>query len=193
MKFQSDIDIDFPDRSAALALLQHTPASILRNDKLVKHNTGVYVTDIPTDPFSGFAAIDHETAEQRGYVKLDFLNVSLYTQIKSEQHLIQLMTAEPQWHRLYEPDFCARLIHINAHYETLIRMPEAVNSVPRMAMFLAVIRPAKRHLIGKTWKEVAQTVWQRPEDHSYAFKKSHAISYSHLVIVNMNLLTQASD
>lgn len=193
MKFKSDIDIDFADRTKILSLLKHTPASIVRDDKLVKHNTGVYFTDIPVDPFTGQSALDHNVAEDRGYLKLDFLNVSLYQQIKDEQHLIELMNTEPNWAKLYDKEFCAQLIHINNHYDTLIKMPEAVNSIPRMAMFLSVIRPAKRHLIGKTWKEVAETVWERPTDDSYYFKKSHSVSYAHLVVVNMNLLTAADD
>jgi hypothetical protein len=188
MKFKSDIDIDFGDRTQALDLLEHIPASILRDGNLIKHNTGVYVTDIPQDPFTGMASIDYESAEERGYTKLDFLNVSLYTQIKSESHLQDLIAQEPEWDRLYDPDFCAKLIHIGNHYDTLIRMPEAVNTIPRMAMLLAVIRPAKRHLIGKSWKEVAETVWDK-QDEGYAFKKSHAVAYAHLVAVNMNLLT----
>jgi DNA polymerase III alpha subunit len=55
-------------------------------------------------------------------------------------------------------------------------------------MFLAVIRPAKRHLIGRTWKEVAATVWDKVEGEGYSFKKAHAISYSQLVVVNLNLI-----
>ena len=189
MKFRSDIDIDFGDRTRALELLKTTPASILRDGRLIRHNTGVYATDIPVDPFMGIASIDHETAEDRGYMKLDFLNVSLYTQIKSEEHLQELIAQEPEWDRLYDPEFCSKLIHIGSHYETLIKMPEAVNSIPRMAMLLAVIRPAKRHLIGQTWKDVADTVWDRPADDGYFFKKSHSLAYAHLVVVNMNLLT----
>jgi hypothetical protein len=69
-------------------------------------------------------------------------------------------------------------------------MPEAVTSIARMAMFLSVIRPAKRHLIGQTWATVAQTVWQRPDNDEYYFKKSHAVAYAHLVVVNMNLLCE---
>lgn len=189
MQFKSDIDIDFGDRSRALSLLKHTAAGIMRDGKLIKHNTGVYVTDIPRDPFTGIASIDYETAEDRGYTKLDFLNVSLYTQIKSEQHLQDLINQEPAWDLLYDPEFCGRLIHIGNHYRTLISMPEAVNSIPRMAMFLSVIRPAKRHLIGRPWCEVAKTVWEK-EDDGYQFKKSHAVAYAHLVVVNMNLLCE---
>jgi hypothetical protein len=190
MKFKSDIDIDVADRLQALAMLEHTAASIIRDDKNTKHNTGVYFTPIPVDPFTGRASLDYEAAEDRGYVKVDVLNVGLYQQVKSEQHLQQLMQQEPAWDRLYDPEFCARLIHIGAHYDTLIRMPEAVNSIPRLAMFLAVIRPAKRHLIGRTWQEVAESVWERPSDDSYYFKKAHAISYAHLVAVNINLISE---
>ena len=191
MKFKSDIDIDFANRDQILALLKHTPASIIKDDKLSKHNTGVYFTEIPVDPFTGSASLDYQVAEERGYLKLDFLNVNLYSRVKNEQHLIELMNTEPLWDKLYEREFCEQLSHIGNHYSTLLKMPEPVNSIPRLAMFLAIIRPAKRHLIGLTWKEVAKTVWDKPEDGSYGYKKSHAISYSHLVVVHMNLLTQA--
>lgn len=193
MKFSSDIDIDFANRDLALAHLRHHPAGIQRDGRLIRHNTGIYATRIPTDPFTGVASIDHHDAEDRGYIKLDFLNVSLYQRIENEQHLNQLMAQEPEWDRLYDPEFCAQLIHINAHYDTLIKMPEAVNSIARMAMFLAVIRPAKRHLIGAKWAEVAKTVWEKPNDGSYSFKASHAVAYAHLVVVNMNLLSNARE
>jgi hypothetical protein len=192
VKFKSDIDIDFPDRERALAVLKTTSASMLRDGRLVKHNTGVYPTTIPTDPFNGMSSIDYESAEDRGYTKLDFLNVSLYTQIKSEEHLQELIAQEPAWDQLYDRDFCSQLIHIGNHYDTLIKMPEAVNSIPRMAMFLAIIRPAKRYLIGRTWREVAETIWDKTEE-GYQFKKSHAVAYAHLVCVNMNLLSNLAD
>ena len=190
MKFSSDIDIDVADRDQALAVVKHTAASIIRDNKIAKHNTGVYFTDIPTDPFTGRASIDYEAAEELGYIKVDVLNVGLYQKIKSEQHLEQLMQQEPLWDLLYDKDFCSQLIHIGAHYDTLIRMPEAVNSIPRLAMFLAVIRPAKRHLIGRTWQEVAETIWERPTDGGYYFKKSHSVGYAHLVAINMNLICE---
>lgn len=193
MKFKSDIDIDFADREQALALIRHSAAAIERDGKMVRHNTGIYVTDIPTDPFTNTASIDHKVAEDRGYVKLDFLNVGVYSHVRDNQHLAELMTREPDWTKLYDPDFCSQVIHIGNHYDTLINMPEAVNSIPRMAMFLAVIRPGKRHLVGKTWKEVGQTVWERPEDDSYFFKQSHSVAYAHLVVVHMNILTDLAD
>lgn len=190
MKFKSDIDIDFGDRTQAIKLLNVIPASIKRENEWVQHNTGVYPTDIPQDPFTGRASLDYKDAEDRGYAKLDFLNVSLYTQIKSEAHLQELMDHEVLWDLLYDADFCSQLIHVGNHHSTLLQMPEPVNSIPRLAMFLSVIRPAKRHLIGKTWKEVAETVWDKPNDDSYYFKKSHAVAYANLVAVNMNLICE---
>lgn len=189
MKFRSDIDIDFGDRTKALAVLKHIPASIKQEDKLVKHNSGVYFTDIPVDPFTGVASIEHKSAEERGYVKLDLLNVNLYNQVRDEAHLEQLMTTEPLWDLLLQREFCEQLSHIGNHYGTLIKMPEPVNSIPRMAMFLAIIRPGKRHLIGKPWSEVAKTIWDATED-GYTFKKSHAVAYAHLVAVHMNLICE---
>lgn len=189
MKFQSDIDIDFGDRTKVLALLKHIPASIKQEDKLVKHNSGVYFTDIPVDPFTGVASIEHRSAEDRGYVKLDLLNVNLYNQVRDVQHLEQLMSTEPVWDFLLQREFTEQLSHIGNHYNTLVKMPEPVNSIPRMAMFLAIIRPGKRHLIGQPWGEVAKTIWDTTSD-GYTFKKSHAVAYAHLVVVHMNLICE---
>jgi len=188
VNFASDVDIDFADRQQVLALIRHVGATKIDNDaNPVAHNTGIYATQIPTDPVTNRSSIDYRAAEARGYIKLDFLNVGIYQQVRNEEHLIKLMNTDPPWHRLYEAEFCEQLIHINNHYDTLIKMPEAVNSIPRLAMFLAIIRPAKRHLIGLPWAEVAKTVWNKPADGSYFFKKAHAISYAHLVLVHMNL------
>ena len=190
MKFRSDIDIDFGNRDSALAVLAgHTAAGIIRDDKLIRHNTGIYVTDVPQDPFTGVASLDHKAAEQRGYMKLDLLNVSLYTQIKSEQHLTQLMSQDPLWDFLLQPEFCSLVIHIGNHYDTLMKMPEPVDTIPRLMMFLAIIRPGKRHLIGQKWAEVAKSIWDPTED-GYTYKKAHACAYAHLVCVHINLLCE---
>lgn len=189
MKFKSDIDIDFANREQVLSKIKYTAASQWKDNQLIPHNTGVYVTDIPNDPFTGLASIPYEAAEDRGYVKLDFLNVNLYQRVQSPAHLEQLMQHAPDWNRFNtDQEFFEQLIHVNNHWALLKRMPEPVDSIPRLAMFLAVIRPAKRNLVGQSWGKVAETVWERPDDDSYYFKKSHAVAYAHLVVVNMNLL-----
>ena len=63
-----------------------------------------------------------------------------------------------------------------------------VDSIPRMAMFLALIRPGQRHLIGKTWSEIADDIWTKTDD--YTFKKAHAVSYAVLVSLHMKLINR---
>ena len=62
----ADIDIDFSDRDQILKLVQHIPARQIVQNQVRRHNSGVYVADIPYDPVNNCAAIDYETAEQRG-------------------------------------------------------------------------------------------------------------------------------
>lgn len=187
-----DIDLDFGDRTQILSKIRHIPAAIKDSDVWKKHNTGVYCQNIPYNAYTETSGIDYIEAERRGYFKIDFLNVSLYQQISSNDELEKLMNIEPNWAQLYDPEFCGKLIHIGNHYDTLIRMPEAVTSIDKMAMFLAIIRPAKRHLIGKPWDTVEKTVWDKVEG-EYSFKRSHSVAYSQLVVVHMNLLNNSSN
>ena len=186
MRIDSDIDIDFGDRDKLLQLIKHTSAAMRNVTPIRKHATGVYITEVPYDPANDIASIDYVEAESRGYFKLDLLNVHVYSQVRDELHLATLMS-EPNWDNLNKREFVENLIHLGNHYHSLKKMPEPVNSIPRLAMFLALIRPAKKHLIGEFWKEVAKTIWDKNTD-GYSFKKSHAIAYAHLVVVHMNLL-----
>lgn len=186
MKIESDIDIDFGDRDKLLQVIKHTPAAMRNVNPIRKHATGVYVTDIPYDPIHDMASIDYNEADKRGYFKLDLLNVHVYSQVRDELHLIELM-GDPDWSRLKDKSYVEKLIHLNNQFYNLQKMPEPVDSIPRLAMFLAVIRPGKKHLIGQRWIEVAKTVWDKGTD-GYTFKKAHAIAYSQLVVVHMNLL-----
>jgi len=184
-----DIDTDFADRQQAIDLLGGTPAAIIRDGKATKHNTGMYYTDIPTDPMTGNASIDHKAAEERGYFKLDFLNLGIYDNVKDEQHLDALAVKEPNWMRLTtDAEFVEKIIHINNYYDLLKVMKPA--SIKEMAMFLAIIRPGKRHLRGKQWSDIAASVWDRDEAEGYTFRKSHATSYAMAVAVHMNLIEE---
>lgn len=190
MKFNSDIDIDFGDREKILSLIEHIPASMRKVSPIRKHATGIHVTNIPYDPVNDMASIDYADAEKRGYIKLDLLNVHVYNNVIDETHLLELMTTEPDWSILKDYNRMKSLIHLQNHYQTIKQMPEPIDSIPRLAMFLAIIRPGKKHLVGKTWKEIAKTVWDK-DDAGYTFKKSHAIAYAHLVVVHMNLLNES--
>ena len=183
-----DIDIDFVDREEALSLFKHIKASRLDNGKLVKHNTGVYLHEVPVDAVSGLASVDYTHAEEQGYFKIDFLNVGLYKGVRDEAHLVQLMNTEPLWDLLEQDDFNNLLFHVNGHGSILREMKP--KSVEQLAAVLAMIRPAKRYLIGKDWTTVMTEVWTKPENEEYYFKKSHATAYAMAVVVQMNVICE---
>lgn len=187
MKIAADIDIDLANRDQVLALIDYTAASQRKNDQLVRHNSGIYITDIPRDTLNGYASIDYQQAEQRGYFKIDLLNNTVYQLIRDQQHYDQMLAATPPWQRLQDQQFVQKIVHINNAWDQLQRMPEPVDSLARMAMFIAVIRPAKRYLQGKPWREVAERIWLAEQD-GYYFKRSHSVAYAHLVALHMNLV-----
>ena len=184
-----DIDIDFADRDHALKFIKHIPAAIKdTNGTFKKHNTGVYCTPIPYNPVNNLSNIDYKEAEERGYFKLDFLNVSIYKDVRNEEHLKTLMETEPLWDLLEQDDFSSLLFHVNGHGSILRQMKPT--SILQLAAVLAMIRPAKRHLIGETWTTVMETIWTKPEDGEYYFKKAHAVAYAMAVVVQMNLICE---
>jgi hypothetical protein len=180
-----DIDIDFADRDIVLSKIQHRVATI-NSEK--KHNTGVYVTEIPHNPVDNHSTIDYKTAEDRGYFKLDFLNVSIYKDVRDDNHLQELMNKEPMWELLQHEEFVDQLFHLNGH--TSILKQTCPTSVEQLAAVLAMIRPAKRHLIGQDWTTIMEEVWTKPTNDEYYFKKAHAVSYAMAVVVHMNLLCE---
>jgi DNA polymerase III alpha subunit len=180
-----DIDIDFADRTQILEKIKNVPAA-MSEDK--KHNTGVYCHQIPTNPLTGLASIEYKEAESRGYFKIDFLNVGIYNGVKNEEHLIQLMNTEPLWDLLEQDDFVNLLFHVNGHGSILREMKP--RTIEQLAAVLAVIRPAKRYLIGKDWEIVTKEVWVKPESDEYFFKKAHAVAYAHAIVVQMNLICE---
>ena len=180
-----DIDIDFADRDIILSNLKHRVAKL---DSGKKHNTGVYATEIPHNPIDNLATIEHKTADERGYFKLDFLNVSIYKDVRDEAHLQQLMETEPQWDLLQHDDFNNLVFHVAGHGTVLRSMKPT--TVEQLAAVLAMIRPAKRYLIGKEWTTVMKEVWTKPTNGEYYFKKAHAFSYAMAVVVHMNLLVE---
>jgi len=179
---QADIDIDFGNRDNILEVIKTIPAKL---ESGRKHNSGVYIQPIPTDPMSGLASIDHKAADNRGYFKLDLLNVKIYDLIESPEQYEELMEAEIPWEKLDNKKFVKQLLHISDYYDLLQGMK--VDSIPRLAMFIAVIRPGKKHLQNKEWKEVAETIWDET-DKGFIFKKSHSIAYAMLVALHMRIL-----
>lgn len=183
-----DVDIDFADRDSALDGLLHVPASRLENDEFKKHTVGVYFQDIPRDAMTGWSSIPYKEAEERGYFKIDFLNLQVYNRVRDEAHLIDLMNREPEWSILEIESVVDNLFHINGHFDIVSTMKPS--SIEEMAMVLAMIRPAKKHLVGRSWDEIREDIWTNIDDDKYGFKKSHSISYAMVIVVQMNLLVE---
>ena len=181
-----DVDIDFFDRDGTLKLFKHAPASIIKDDKIEKHKTGVYFHAVPTHPITGHSTLDYKKAEDRGYFKIDCLNVNIYKNIKSEQELVELMIEEPDWDMLKDLKIVDQLFHLNGHFNIVSKLEP--KNIEQLAAVLAIIRPAKRHLMYKEWKDILTDVWVKPTDGSYFFKKSHAVAYAHAIVVQMNLI-----
>ena len=183
----ADIDIDLADRNQLLQLIDAVPARQQHQGQVRRHNSGVYVTDIPTDPVNDCAAIDYETAETLGYFKIDLLNMSVYQLVKSPEHYESVLNQEPDWTRLWtDTKWAQQLVHIGNYTELLNAMKP--DSIPRMAAFISIIRPGKAHLQNRPWAEVFESVWDGDNNKGFVFKKSHAISYAMLVKLHMNLL-----
>jgi DNA polymerase III alpha subunit len=184
-----DVDIDFADREQVLKLLPHVPAmQIMQNGTKQKHKTGVYFHPVPTNPFTGWCDIDYKKAEELGFFKVDLLNVSLYQKVKSKEHLTQLAQQEPLWDLLLQDDFVNLLFHLNGHGDILRKTQPT--SVEQLSAVLAMIRPAKRYLIGKPWTTIMKEVWTKPENDEYFFKKSHATAYAVAIVAQMNLICE---
>jgi DNA polymerase III alpha subunit len=183
-----DIDIDFVDREQALSLFKHVVASRSDNGELVKHNTGVYLHEAPVNAKLNLCAVPYDQAEEQGYFKIDFLNVGIYKGVRDEEHLVNLMNTEPLWDLLLDETFIQTLFHVNSHGAILRQM--VPTSIEQLAAVLAMIRPAKRYLIGKDWTTVMNEVWTKPDNQEYFFKKSHATAYAVAIVVQMNLICE---
>lgn len=184
----SDIDIDLQDRDKLLELIDFVPASIYRKGELTKHNVGVYLQDVPVDPMTGLCSFPYKEAEERGYFKIDFLNVHLYNGVKNEEHLTDLINRVPIWSMLLDKEISSQLFHLNGHHDVLTLMQPA--SVDQLAMVIAMIRPGKRHLIGRSWADVEKEIWIPSDTGEYVFKKSHSFSYALAIVVQMNLMIE---
>ena len=186
-----DIDIDFPDRTKVLDIIKHVPASIETNGTFKKHNTGVYCHAIPFNPITGLSSIDYKTAEDRGYFKIDFLNVSAYEGVRNETHLEELLAIEPLWDLLEDSAVCDQMFHINGYHNLIAKLNPV--SIEELAMFLALLRPGKKHLIPVCEKEgfqaIKDDIWVKTDD-AYFFKKAHAVAYAHVIVVQLNLLCE---
>lgn len=184
-----DIDISQKSRDAMLKSLHYVPASKINDKGIFPHGVGVYFCDIPQDRISGLSSIDYKQAEEDlGYIKMDFLHNTVYDNFNSRQEIINIVNQEPNWNLLYKKEIVEQLPHINNYYTLINQLPK-INSVEKLAMFIAIIRPGKKYLIENVinngWDSIIDKIWIK-EDTGYQYKKSHAIAYALSITVAMS-------
>ena len=111
--------------------------------------------------------------------------------IKVSAVRIILLDTEPLWDLLHEKEVCDQLFHVNGYHVLLKELNPS--SVEELAMVLAMIRPGKKHLIpickDQGFQAIKDDIWTKVED-SYFFKRSHAVSYSAVIVVQLNLVCE---
>ena len=168
-----DIDMGQTTRDAILNKLHHIPASKINDKGINPHGVGIYFCNIPYDRLTGLASIDYKHAEEDlGYIKLDFLHNTVYDKFTSRQQILNIINNEPNWNLLYKKEIVEQLPHINNYFTLLNQLPK-INSIEKLAMFIAIIRPAKKYLIDEVikndWESINDRIWLK-EDSGYMYK-----------------------
>jgi DNA polymerase III alpha subunit len=186
-----DVDIDCPPAFKPASIFKNWPrASILRDGKLTPHPCGVYPQKMATDPVTGLAAIPYDQAEDIGYLKVDFLHLTVYQHFTSREEIDDLVKKEPDWSLLQVPSMQTKLFQLAKHGELLSKLKP--KSIMELADIMALIRPGKRQFIGLYEKErvSARRLLYATDETGYSFKKSHALAYSYVVVLQLHLLEQ---
>lgn len=184
-----DIDIDIPPTLKIDSIFPNwVRASIFKEGKLTAHPCGRYPQHIPEDYITGLSAMPYDKAEEFGYTKIDFLNLNIYTHFQSRAEIEELLQIEPDWNLLLIPSCQTKLFQLANHGDMLdIIKPK---SIEQLADVLALIRPGKSQL-AKTYKvnrDATRRILYSKDKDGYSFKKSHAICYAMVVVLQLHLI-----
>lgn len=188
-KSSVDIDIDIAPSTKIESVIPCVRASMVRDDQLVRHPVGVYLQNIPIDPLTKLAAMPYTNAKEVGFFKFDFLNLHVLQHYSSKAQLRHAIKEEPNWSLLEDPEVVAQLFHIGKHGDVVSAV--APRTVESLADCLALIRPGKRALLDRYLANPQQTrlqLYQRSADEKYAFKRSHAIAYALIIVLQLHAL-----
>lgn len=185
-----DIDID-TQFSVNITDIFNTAirASMVKDGVLSPHQVGVYFQNIPIDKITKLSAIPYKEAEALGYFKIDFLHLSALDPFVSKDDMRALTKLPPDWNLLQIPSVVKKLIHVGDYYDLLDKIKP--KSVQELADVLAIIRPGKRHLLDVYIQDrdnVRKELYQKPQDGKYYFKRSHAISYAMVIVLQLHLI-----
>ena len=188
--FDADIDIDVSklQRSKVIELFGNTIvcASNVVEGELLPHQVGTYFQNIPRDKMTGLAAIPYKKTNEYGYFKIDILPLELLDVFNNKSEITRILKIPPNWKLLEDEIFVQKLFHIYKHFDLVSKVKPT--SILEMADILALIRPEKIKLIDKYLNDKTNTRHKLYEKEGNSMRKSHAIPYAMLVIVNMYLL-----
>lgn len=165
-------------------------ASVLKDGKLASHPCGVYPQAMARDPVTNLAAVPYDLAEDAGYLKVDFLHLTTYQHFKNREEIERLTRVTPDWGLLQLPSTHEKLFQLAKHGQLLSEVKP--RSVIELADCMALIRPGKKNFIGlyKKDKAAARQLLYSKDDSGYSFKKSHAIAYALVVVLQLHLIAQ---
>lgn len=188
MKFSGDVDIDLQTTFNPRDLFPWTRASILKDDELRAHPCGVHPQNIPEDPVTMLSAIPYDHAEELGFAKIDFLHLGVYDYFKSRAEIEELLEIEPDWGLLTIPSEQKKLFQLSKHGDILSAVKP--KSIEELADVLALIRPGKKQYVKlyKSQREATRRILYAKDENGYSFKKSHAIAYAMVIVLQLHLI-----
>ena len=185
-----DVDIDFPTDFDPLDYFEQAIyASRVFKDDLAKHPAGAYLQSIPVDKMTGLSAIPFKEAEELGYFKIDFLHLTVLDHFTSKEQIRTLANLEPDWTLLHSAETVSKLFQIHRYYDLIFKVKPT--SIQELADCIALIRPAKRHLLDAYVKNrdvVRSEIYSKPDDGKYHFKKPHAVAYAVTIVLQLHLI-----
>lgn len=188
MAFSADIDIDFPTSFKPEEVFPWTRASQVKNGYLAPHVCGVYPQNVPVDGVTKVSAIPYKEAEELGYTKVDMLHLSVYDNFNSREEIQALLQLEPDWGLLLIPSEQKKLFQLSNHGDVLTTVKP--KNIEELADVLALIRPGKKQLakLYSTNREATRRILYAKDENGYSFKKSHAIAYSMVIVLQLHLI-----
>lgn len=151
----------------------------------------MYPQSISIDPLSKLSAIPYSAAEDLGYLKIDFLHLSHYSAFSSRAEIEELVQKDPDWSLLEVPSTQQKLFQLAKHGDLLSKIKP--KSVIELADCMALIRPGKKQFVGlyvKDKESCRKILYAKDEETGYSFKKSHAIAYAYVVVLQLHLIEQ---
>lgn len=185
-----DIDLDVKTSFDPISVFpKATRASMVMKDELKKHPCGIYFQDIAHDPITDLAAIPYKDAERLGYFKIDFLHLSVLDVFQNKAQIRALLKKEPKWDLFKDEAAVKKLFHLNNWQDVLNIV--APRSVEDIADCLALIRPNKQELLYeyvKNKESAREKLYKVEKGDKTSFKRSHAIAYAMVIVLQLHLI-----